>query len=754
MTDILVTTLGGTWQILPELMGLTNPDLVDLFKYHPRIENIEQGRKKYGISPVKEFWVVTTYGKKAEEGLEEIAKWYDRLDKNSRPLLKIWQVSDTNNLSTEDECKKMCEAIHTIVFNARHHSKNGKLFLSLTGGRKTMSTDLQNAAAWFGCDAIIHIIDNPNPLELLGIKPYQLTVQDLLEPAKPEYKDFVTPFIIGKYEANPILSVAKSGSSRLSIDIDKYSIFPTLPVTYSLLHELPSKPIRLDIDPSFPLTSTLDRLKADAGYLMCNYANTMLKGNESQTNFLALYSLPEEKIVRLKSWKMGVDPAKEDEELSFLKKLPKAELHCHLGGVANADELIKIASAATDDINKYADPPESADLLRTWLSPIKEWIKERNAKSIKEYIGSLKGVREIKDNWNVKELSAKVPSFISTASFIMLFCDAPELLDEVIYGEYVDESKFCNIGFTHYEELGDLQGSGLLQNQACLKEACRVIAEKAIAQNVSYLEVRCSPVNYSLDGNLSSKQVYKIIQETLAEYQDRLYCSIIFIASRHGDFKKVRDHVELAKEILKEEQNSKKRVALRGFDLAGDEGACKASEMREPLMPVMEQCLHFTIHAGENQQVQSIWEAVYHLNAERIGHSLTLNENRELMERFLDRNIVLEMCPSSNFQIIGYCDNYYQTTNHLKIYPLKEYLEKGLRVTVNTDNTGISRTDFSKELHRACRLTPQGLSVWEILCIIRNSFKAAFAPRDIRHRMLREAEESVVKLLRENNDIL
>ncbi|MBF0390710.1 MAG: hypothetical protein HQK71_11480 [Desulfamplus sp.] len=732
MTDILVTTLGGTWQILPELMGLTNPDLVDLFKHHPRIENIEQERKKYGICPVKEFWVVTTYGKRAEEGLEEISKWYDRLDKNSRPLLKIWQVSDTNDLATEDECKKMCEAIHTIVFNARESSKNGKLFLSLTGGRKTMSTDLQNAAAWFGCDAIIHIIDNPNPLELLGIKPYQLTVQDLLEPAKPEYKDFVTPFIIGKYEANPILSVAKSGGVGFSIDIDRYSL------PCNLLHESPIKPLKLDVDLSFPLTSKLDKLKTDAGYLMCNYTNTMLKGSESQTNFLALYSLPEKEIERLKSWKMGVDPAKEDQELSFLKKLPKAELHCHLGGVANIDELIEIASAASDDIKSYAN------LLKSWHEPIKVWIKEGNAKAIRDYIGSLKGVR------NPAHLFEKVPSCISTASFIMLFCDAPELLDEVIYGNYRDESNFCNVGFRDYETLGDLQGSGLLQHQPCLKAACQVIAKKAIAHNVRYLEVRCSPVNYA-SKNLTSKQVYQIIQDSLAKYQDSLCCSIIFIASRHGDFKKVKEHVELAKEILKEEEGNKKSVALRGFDLAGDEGACQASKMREPLMPVMEKCLHFTIHAGENQKVQSIWEAVYHLNAERIGHSLTLNENPELMERFLDRNIVLEMCPSSNFQIIGYCDNYHKTTNHLKIYPLKEYLKKGLRVTLNTDNTGISRTDFSKELHRACRLTPQGLSVWEILCTIRNSFKAAFAPRDIRHKMLREAEESIVKLLHENN---
>jgi hypothetical protein len=55
------------------------------------------------------------------------------------------------------------------------------------------------------------------------------------------------------------------------------------------------------------------------------------------------------------------------------------------------------------------------------------------------------------------------------------------------------------------------------------------------------------------------------------------------------------------------------------------------------LLPLMEKSLHITIHAGENVDVPSIWEAVYHLNAERIGHGLTLRENPELMKHVIDK---------------------------------------------------------------------------------------------------------------------
>lgn len=113
------------------------------------------------------------------------------------------------------------------------------------------------------------------------------------------------------------------------------------------------------------------------------------------------------------------------------------------------------------------------------------------------------------------------------------------------------------------------------------------------------------------------------------------------------------------------------------------------------------------------------------------------------------RKTVLEMCPSGNFQIVGFPDNYLPETGKLEPYPLKQYLDAGLWVTVNTDNPGISRTDFTRELHRAARMTLGGLSLWEILLLLRNSFRAAFIGADARHVLLRKAESEVIELIQE-----
>lgn len=149
-------------------------------------------------------------------------------------------------------------------------------------------------------------------------------------------------------------------------------------------------------------------------------------------------------------------------------------------------------------------------------------------------------------------------------------------------------------------------------------------------------------------------------------------------------------------------------------------------------------CKNVTVHAGETMPAENIWEAVYCLNAERIGHGLTLVErDGDLLPKFRDRRIGVEMCPSSNYQIVGFKDNYYPDQN-LSDYPLRKYMDEKIRVTVNTDDPGMSRTNVTNELLKAARLTRGGLSLWDILSLLYNSFEMAFLPYREKMKLLNE----------------
>lgn len=144
-----------------------------------------------------------------------------------------------------------------------------------------------------------------------------------------------------------------------------------------------------------------------------------------------------------------------------------------------------------------------------------------------------------------------------------------------------------------------------------------------------------------------------------------------------------------------------------GLDLAGNEECTDLKEIVLLQEPVFKRRLPVNIHAGEGSAAQNIWEAAYHLNADWIGHGLSLAQAPELAARFRNRNICLELCPSSNLEVVGFYDQRNPASSALAgsgVYPLKKLWEMGLPLTICTDNPGISKTNLKNEYLTASRL--------------------------------------------------
>jgi adenosine deaminase len=74
---------------------------------------------------------------------------------------------------------------------------------------------------------------------------------------------------------------------------------------------------------------------------------------------------------------------------------------------------------------------------------------------------------------------------------------------------------------------------------------------------------------------------------------------------------------------------------------------------------------------------------------------------------------------------------------------LRQFLRSGLPVTLCTDNPGISRTSLPAEYLAAARMTEGGLTLWETLALIRQSFVHAFLPSAEREILLKRCDERV-----------
>lgn len=708
--NILITTLGTSWTVVPELIGFTNPDKFNLYKNHPNANDFEKWRNKFIASPPDEIWVITTNGNLVKTGIEKLINWHSKLP--DLPSIRFFSYESITELSSVNEMHEMTDLIYRTVLKSKELTKNGKLYLSLAGGRKTMSADMQQAADIFGCDALIHVVDFfQNGKEI----PPELKIESNYVPAEMSAEEIkcISPVIISGFKTESAII-----SGDLKISANDY------PVNAELLQAA-----------STGLRELINQRLNDSGNILLN-SYTDRSNSEKQTSFHAFQVIHPSIINKLRHEFIGNDPNQKDKELTWLRKIPKPELHCHLGGILSVAEMIDVASTNQVEVAKYRKLEPEYD---AWLKNIRRFLQENKIDEIVKIIpGKLK---------NIRDKYSTIPKPFAVAGFLTEFHGYHEVLQKLIYKGFDEIDRFFGIGINEYEEFGDLQGSGLLQSPESITRTCQILKMQCENENISYCEIRCSPENYT-HGGLTSEEVSGIIMNELNTAAHTIF-KIIFILSRHKEKDYLEKHIQLADKLLDKSDLFRKMFA--GFDLAGDEAVKSPKELRDDFEPLKEKCLNITIHAGEGHGVRNIWEAAYHLNADRIGHGLSLMENPDLINRFTDRRIAVEMCPSSNFQIVGYKDFLLPFTFSAKEYPLKNYLDKGLKVTINTDDPGISLTNLTSEYYKAACMTKNGLTKWEILQIVRNGFRSAFIPFDQKRQMIIDNEKRISEILIKEN---
>jgi adenosine deaminase len=142
-------------------------------------------------------------------------------------------------------------------------------------------------------------------------------------------------------------------------------------------------------------------------------------------------------------------------------------------------------------------------------------------------------------------------------------------------------------------------------------------------------------------------------------------------------------------------------------------------------------------HAGEAAGPESIWDAVKHLNVERIGHGVTAIHDRELVEFLRKKNITIEACPTSNLRT--------GVVSSLRDHPIRDLFENGVRVTVNSDDPSMFNTDMNHEyiqLHRFLNF-----SITDLIQLTRNALDSSFIHTTEKKQLGRICENEHRRLL-------
>jgi adenosine deaminase len=262
--------------------------------------------------------------------------------------------------------------------------------------------------------------------------------------------------------------------------------------------------------------------------------------------------------------------------------------------------------------------------------------------------------------------------------------------------------------------------NAVMQSKGNLRRITFELFEDAAMENVKYMEVRFAPLLHTRMG-LSVEEIIKSVIEGMKEAEEQfdINGNIILSCMRTMSVESAFEVVERGKKFLG------KGVVAIDLCASEEEGFC--GKFIEPIALAREYGYRVTIHAGETGIGTNVLEAVEWLGAERIGHGVFIKDCPEAYNLVKEKQIVLEMCPTSNIQT--------KAVNHFSHHPICDFQRDGIKVTVNTDNRTVSDTTMAKECDLVC--TEFAMSDEEYKQIYMNSVQASFAKEKTKEKLMK-----------------
>lgn len=231
-------------------------------------------------------------------------------------------------------------------------------------------------------------------------------------------------------------------------------------------------------------------------------------------------------------------------------------------------------------------------------------------------------------------------------------------------------------------------------------------------QNIRYSEVIFTPFTHlphiPLDDQLAA------INRARKSGEEQYGIRINMAPDISRERRPIEDSQVIARWAVKNRDNG-----ITSLGLGGPEVNNPPELFEETFKIITEANFPATPHAGETEGPASIWGALRTLNAVRIGHVVRCLEDPTLVEFLREKQIPLEVCPSSNVCL--------KVAPSLAQHPLPALMEAGLFVTINSDDPPMFNTNLTEEY---LRITDQiGFKLDSIKQFIFNGIEASLIPQ-------------------------
>lgn len=269
----------------------------------------------------------------------------------------------------------------------------------------------------------------------------------------------------------------------------------------------------------------------------------------------------------------------------------------------------------------------------------------------------------------------------------------------------------------------------LMQSREALRLSVLDLADQFAKDRVVYAEIRFAPLEHCRKG-LSDTEVAKAV-ENAAEEASEAYGIEIFVilcSLRHYTSERSLRVAELAAAF--------KGSRIVALDLAGDE-TLPAQPHEAAFRYAVENNVHRTSHAGEACGSKSVDQSICLFQIERIGHGVRSWESRETLDLLKEKNIHLEVCPSSNI-LTGIYPN-------ISVHAVDKIRKYGVSLGINTDGRTISNVDLTREYEKLAETFN-----WTTEDFLKHNLEAiehAFAPENVKASVKKQLLSTYEKLM-------
>ena len=267
---------------------------------------------------------------------------------------------------------------------------------------------------------------------------------------------------------------------------------------------------------------------------------------------------------------------------------------------------------------------------------------------------------------------------------------------------------FTFTDFRHFIELY-LSVVDLIRTPEDIRDLTYGVARDMAAQNIRYAELTCTPRSHMRRG-IDGRAYLEAIEDAreAAQRDFGLTLKWVFDIPGEAGLEAAEDTVALIE--------ARQLEALVGFGLGGPEIGVPRPQFAPYFERALALGLHSVPHAGESTGPETVWDALRHLKAERIGHGTSLVQDPELIDHLGEHRIPIEVCPTSNIAT--------GVVKDLDQHPIRQMVQAGLLVTVNSDDPPMFGTELNREYEVAAKLL--GLDERGVADLAKNAVEASF----------------------------